>query len=170
MTPNVMAYFVPGRSQVQTRRLVIQIEVLRDSSQPLQGFKSGRDHFPPQPPPLSLSHLWSPFTALHSPVRHTIKNWQPFHDVCFLLSWWRVLPLHHLYCQCNVRAITRGTGHSNKLKIWTMKSPPASSHVPGKLTNFILEFGRLFAVYSKCSYFRAYGQNRQAYTSQFPSF
>jgi len=43
------------RSQVQTRRVVIQIEVFRDSSQPLQGFKSGRDHFPPQP----LSHLCS---------------------------------------------------------------------------------------------------------------
>jgi hypothetical protein len=55
MTPNVMAYFVQGRSQVQTRRLTIQIEVLRDPSQPLQDFKSGRDDFPPQP----LSHLHS---------------------------------------------------------------------------------------------------------------
>jgi len=69
-----MPYFVQGRSQVQTRRVAIQIEVLRNSSQPLQGFKSGRDHFPPQP----LSHLYSLQSCqVHSQEHLTAVPWRP---------------------------------------------------------------------------------------------
>jgi hypothetical protein len=155
MTPNVMAYFVQERSQVQTRRLAIQIEVVRDSSQPLQGFKSGRDHFPPQ----SLSHLYSLQSCqVHSQEHLTAVPWRP-------LSFVLVKGPSVSSPEGNNTGTTQTNSKYERLSIHLRRhtSPKKINQLYPRIRQTSILLCRASVV--KC----VYGEHRQAYTSTVPA-